>query len=92
MQTITKEIKINVYEIGDIIDISRIGTSNHKNTIRDAMRCVVVGVKQMKDGRYGYTVLTDNADKSYLRADELGEEKYVGHIDLSQLFNSANKL
>lgn len=83
----TKQISINVYDKGDVIDISGITASIHKNALNNGKRAVVLSRKELKNGQYTYSVLTDNGEKVSITPEQMRGERYIGVMDMSLLFD-----
>lgn len=80
-----KEITLNVYEIGDVLEITNVLPKTKKPCLTKATRCVVINVKELKQGGFSYTVLTNDGNKTKIKPGEMMGEKYLGSIDLSLL-------
>lgn len=81
---------INIYEVGDIIDISELSAEHIRNkTYKDyllsSQRCMVIGVRSLVGGTISYRLLTKNGQIGILRDYELVNEKYLGQADISLL-------
>ena len=87
----TTTISLNVYEVGDVIEISGadINLESKRRTIGQSTRAVVVGVQHRIDKLFSYKVIADNGKLFTLKPSEQGNEKYIGHIDLSLLYEGA---
>lgn len=83
MKTVTHEFTF--YEVGDILDVAQVKPKHHKNTLLKAKRMLIVSIRKVYDGRFHYKGVTDNGAMTTITADELGDEKYIGHIDLADL-------
>lgn len=82
----TKQVTINTYEIGDVIDVSTLRAKHKKHTLDNGKRAVVIGVIELRSGDMSYDVVTDEGLKVRISPDELRGEKYIGKIDLDLLF------
>ena len=80
---------MNVYEVGDVIRISRknISLESKRVTIGPATKAIVISATQRSDKLYSYRVLANNGRTFVLKPNEQGFEEYVGHIDMSVLFD-----
>lgn len=94
-QTVT----IMVYEPGDVIDIDQVVFRNqngHENSsaasqkkkarLSSNNRMMIIS---MEEGRSGmlYRGIMNNGKLMTLKNNELGSEKYIGHVDLALLMN-----
>lgn len=82
------QIVVNIYEIGDLLDVSNCSAKHAKPALNEAERALVINVKNLKYSKYGYDVLTDKGMKVSITPDEIGDEKYIRHLDLSALFGA----
>lgn len=80
------QVETIVYEVGDLLDISSVMALHHKPGLDRAKKGLVVGVHSGAKG-YSYRVVTDEGIMFTVKADETGNERYIGHIDLSPLFD-----
>lgn len=80
-----KELKeIVVYDTGDILDISKVRARHQKPALNSATLALVILVIPLISGRgTSYKVITDSGKAVVIMPEELGGEKYVGHIDMS---------
>lgn len=87
MKSVT--ITINQYEIGDVVDVSKVvcRTNQKKNSMRDAMRGMVVWLNPLLSGESSYVVLLDTHHTVLITPEEQGGMKYIGHTDISMLYN-----
>lgn len=79
----------NVYEIGDILDITKviIDLKNRRN-ISDAQKGIVTAVNELKSGVIKYKILCNTGDIVSFTSQEQGNEKYIGHIkEFDNFFN-----
>lgn len=83
----TKQITIDVYEVGDVVDIFKVKSPVHKHTLSNGSKAVVIDVFELKHGGISYNVITDNRDKVRIKPEEMTGAVYIGHIDLSLLFD-----
>ena len=94
----TKQIEMTVYETGDVLDISdtvfrfQDGRENAlphsikaKARANSTGRMLVISCIETKDG-FLYKGFMNNGRAISLKHNEMGTEKYVGHIDLRMLF------
>ena len=81
----TATITINEYEPGDVLDISEMEAMYHKPNLDKGKKAVVISAIRLKSGASSYRVVTNDAVTLRLKAEEMGKEKYIGHIDLSFL-------
>ena len=82
------EVKIKVYEVGDVLDISELRVPKvHKSALYDAKKALIIDAKQLKDGRYHYKCVTDGALATSIAPDDMVGEKYIGHTDLSMIYD-----
>lgn len=82
------QVETTVYECGDLLDISSVMASHHKPGLDRAKKGLVVGVHSGTKG-YSYRVITDEGIMFTVKSYETGNERYIGHIDLSTLFGEA---
>lgn len=87
----TTTINVNVYEVGDVIEMARndLRLEAKRRTFADSTRAVVVGVSQRMDKLFSYKIISSNGKMITLTPSEQGGEKYIGHIDLGLLFGGA---
>ncbi len=85
----TKQITINIYDVGDILDISELGAKyvSKRERLDTAKRALVIDVIELRNGQVAYQTGTDETKRVRLIPEELGKEKYIGHVDLSMLFD-----
>ncbi len=83
----TKTIEVNVYEVGDVIDISQCEGTSGKQALNRAKRGLVLEVTELKDGLNSYWVLTDEGNKVKIIPRQMRGENLIGNIDLSSLFS-----
>lgn len=79
-------VEVNQYEVGDLLDISKLKAVHQKERLNNATEAIVILCYELRAGGFSYEVLTNEGKKCRIKAEELGEEKYLGHIDLSELF------
>ena len=86
----TTTISVNVYEIGDVIELNKecLRLVAKQRSYAECVRAVVVAVNQRMDKLFTYKMITDNGKMLTLTPSEQGGEKYVGHIDLTILFEA----
>ena len=83
----TTQIVVNVYEPGDIIDISECKKHfSNKSEIDGASRALVIAVNELKNGLFTYVVVTNEGKRSRITPSDMKDEKFLGHVDLSLLF------
>ena len=75
-------IAVNVYEVGDVLDVSAVSPIHRKATLEKAEKVLIVSVVEQKGHRYSYRALTDKGNITTITNDEMRGEKYIGHIDL----------
>lgn len=83
----TKMLEVNVYEVGDVIDISECTGTYGKQSLNRAKRGLVIGITELKNGLNSYWVLTDEGNKVKIIPKQMCNEIYIGHVDLSKLFH-----
>lgn len=83
----TKQITIEVCEVGDVIDISKITARIHKPAMNEGDKAVVIAAEELKRGGISYDVLTNLGHKVKIKPEEISGAEYVGHIDLTLLTN-----
>ena len=85
---ITTTINVNVYEVGDVIELDRknLRLVAKQRNYAESRRAMVISVNQRVDKLFTYRLIADNGKMLNLVPSEQGEEKYVGHVDLSALF------
>lgn len=86
MQKIQKTI--NVYDAGDVLDISKCYIAKCGKKIT-ATKAIVLRSRELQGGCFSYSVITNETKMVVLRPAELGCERYIGHIDLSLLMEHA---
>ena len=84
----TTTINVNVYEVGDVIELDRknLRLVAKQRNYAESRRAMVVGVNQRVDKLFTYRLIADNGKLLTFVPSEQGEEKYVGHVDLNLLF------
>lgn len=82
---IIKQVEIREYESGDILDISEVKAKNRKPEISKARVALVLCLCG-----HTYKVLTDTNAVSFIKPAELGNEKYLSHVDMSNWKNVIN--
>ena len=84
----TTTINVNVYEVGDVIELDRknLRLVAKQRNYAESRRSMVVSVNQRVDKLFTYRLIADNGKMLNLVPNEQGEEKYVGHIDMDMLF------
>lgn len=87
----TTTINLNVYEVGDVIELDRknLRLVSKQRSYAESHRAIVMGVNQRVDKLFTYKLIADNGKMFNLVPNEQGEEKYVGHVDLGLLFEGA---
>jgi len=89
---IERTIVIRQYEVGDILDISNVHPKlSAKRRLNSASRALVFQTNVLMNGKVTYKVITDNGYTTSFTHDEQGEEKLIGHIDMSMLFPQCNE-
>ena len=83
----TKTIEVNTYEVGDLLDIQALKAQHMKPALTTAKKCLVLNCRCIRGGLLSYDVLTDEMKKVSITPEELGGEKYIASIDLSELVN-----
>lgn len=93
-----KEIKrvLYVYEVGDLLDISKVVAKSVYSVRKakgfdDAERAIILRTNKQKNGMYNYDILCDTGKVCVLRVEEQGEEKFIKHVDLTDLFTEESK-
>lgn len=81
----TRTIEVNTYEVGDIIDIQELKARHMKPALTTAKKALVICCRCLNGGLYSYNVLTNEMKKTSITPEELGGEKYIGNISLSEL-------
>jgi hypothetical protein len=76
-----RTITQNVYETGDILDITKviIDVKSRRN-ISEAQKGVVIAVTELKSGVIKYKILCNTSEVVSFTSQEQGNEKYIGHI------------
>ena len=84
----TTTINLNVYEVGDVIELKRenLKLVAKQRCYAESGRAVIIGVNQRIDKLFTYKLLADNGKIVSLTPSEQGQEKYIGHIDLGMLY------
>lgn len=82
---IIKQVEIREYESGDILDISEVKVQNRKPALNRARFALVLAICGQT-----YKVLTDTNAVSFIKQIELGNEKYLSHVDMSNWKNVIN--
>lgn len=84
-------ITMNVYEVGDIITLDKnfFHLVAKQQSASSATKALVVSRLKLQTGGYSYKVVANNGKMYTMKPDEMGKEKYIGHIDLSQVFETA---
>lgn len=84
----TTTISVNVYEIGDVIEMEQknLRLEAKRRTYAESKRAVVIDVAQRIDKLFSYKMIASNGKSFTLTPEEQGNERYVGHIDLGLLF------
>lgn len=79
-----KQINItaNVYEVGDVLDVSSVKPIRKKATLEKAEKVMIVSVIEQKGNRYSYRAISDKGNLTTITNDEMRGEKYIGHVDL----------
>lgn len=79
-----KQINItaNVYEVGDVLDVSSVKPIHKKATLEKAEKVMIVSVIEQKGNRYSYRAISDKGNLTTITNDEMRGEKYIGHVDL----------
>lgn len=72
------------YEIGDVLDISKILSLNAKGRFDEQPKVLILRRKKWRGAEF-YTVLTSQYKIFGLTADKLVGAEYAGHIDLKTL-------
>lgn len=81
----TRTIEVNTYEVGDIIDIQALKACHMKPALTTAKKALVLCCRCLRGGFFSYAVLTNEMKKTTITPEELGGEKYIGNISLSEL-------
>ena len=88
-----EKIEVIRYELGDVLDVSKVfceSTSSHSKKapgFNSAKIALVLSETTNRDNSRNYTILCDNLKIYTMKAIEMGEEKYLKHIDLESVFN-----
>lgn len=94
-------VEIMVYEPGDVIDIDQVvfreqnGSENSSAKSQKKIARLTSNnrmmIISMEEGRLGilYRGIMNNGKLMTLKNNELGSEKYIGHIDLALLMNDS---
>ena len=79
-----KQINItaNVYEVGDVLDVSAVSPIHRKATLEKAEKVMIVSVIEQKGNRYSYRAISDKGNLTTITNDEMRGEKYICHVDL----------
>lgn len=87
------QITVTQYEVGDVLDISDVkarSSADSKDCLTRGKKAIVVSVRYLKDkSGISYKLLTDDACVVTMQPREQGAEKYIGHIDLKEIFEGA---
>lgn len=88
----SETVTINRYEVGDVILITPecFRLLSKRSSIGRAERCVVYNVTQRTDRLFTYKVFAQNGKTFSLTPAEQGNEKYIGHIDMSLMFEDGD--
>lgn len=81
----TRTIEVNTYEVGDILDVRALKAQHMKPALTTAKKCLVLNCRCIRGGLFSYEVLTNEMKKASITPEELGGEKYIGSISLSEL-------
>lgn len=78
-------IKMMVYEVGDIVDVSKamLGVSNKHNN-QTCNYGIIIDVNQRINNKVSYWVLTDRKTKEKICDDDIDKLKYHDHMDVSK--------
>ena len=81
-------ITVNVYEIGDVIKLSKdaFKLSMKQRAFGDSRKAMIVNCNIRKDGKVTYKIVTDKKLMMTFTPEDQGTEEYVGHVDMSVLF------
>lgn len=87
----TATINVNVYEIGDVIELNgdNLKLVAKQRAYSESRRALIVGVNQRIDKMFTYKILAENGKVISFSPNEQGNEKYVGHIELGLLYGDA---
>lgn len=85
-------ININVYEVGDVIELKRenLRLVAKQRSYAESSKAMVVDVNQRTDKMFTYRLIAENGKMLNLTPAEQGNEKFVGHIDLGLLFEGGS--
>lgn len=86
-------INLSIYEVGDVIQMNAddLSLEAKRRCYAGSRRAIVVGAEQRMDKLYTYKIIADNGKMITFTPREQGNERYIGHIDLSLLFEGENK-
>ena len=81
-------IQVPVYEIGDIIAITNniFALTRKRDVARKAEKAMIIERRTRPGNVFSYKILCDNGKVLTLKAEEIGQEEYIGKADLSLLF------
>ena len=78
---------IRVYEVGDVLDLSKMHTRLRAKThFFEGKRALVVKAYPTKNG-YSYKVINDEGYMFAITSHDTGETEVISHIDLDPLFS-----
>lgn len=86
-------ITMNVYEVGDVIELKRenLRLVAKQRSYAESSRAVIISVNQRSDKLFTYKMIAENGKVLTLTPQEQGEETYIGHIDLDMLFGGGKQ-
>lgn len=77
-------IKTVVYEVGDIVDVSRLRRTQHKNSgMFNAQYGLIIDVKSTATNGSSYWIITDKKNKTRIPFEESKNLKYISHLDMT---------
>lgn len=89
----TTTININVYEVGDVIQLDRADLSLEakRRSYGNSRRAVIMSVGQRMDKLFTYKAIADNGKMFTFTPNEQGREQYIGHIDMGLLLGGDSR-
>lgn len=81
-------IQVPIYEIGDVIAITNniFSLTRKREVASKAEKAMIIERRQSLSNTFSYKILCDNGKVLTLKAEEIGQEEYIGKADLSLLF------
>jgi len=84
----TVTVTINQYEVGDVLDVTGVKwhTNAKKRSMSDAKKALVLAIQKLATGECTYKAFADNCKTVLIIPGEQGAVKYIGHMDISMMF------